>query len=396
MLKDFFKSQEDTIRTSYRLFLDRYEEEYGEESLERCDVELVWSEFMDQLDIDRDLNDCYNYINVVGAEDEFVILREFCACHDPAVDAGYELSQYIAYIKEHPEEFFRVFKQYEDNADRTKIRNSWGTPSASYFTNIVNGIPVPEYASVLFECKEDLVEYRNPSNRVKQGMLAAFPKDAGFYTTMFGRHIAAYHGAWKKELEQKTDSKYEPMRVLIDRLNSVKGRPTKAFAIGDRHGKVNCCLVPGCDSWSNPRLGTYVLAEEVKDLNTYSDKRDLALLLTVNKAEQKLKNESEARKQKRQNRIDNVREKRQKQKELEQKRFNVALRVLDDLDIDYIACNHAELITAVETRIYSVKLLKKHLTAVKNIKHYFSKKESTALLQLDLLIKKVTTDLARK
>ena len=228
-----------------------------------------------------------------------------------AVDAEWEIDNYLDYIKDHPEEFFRVYKQYEDRVDRTNIRSSWGSVSGSYFTGIVNGIPVPDYTSALYSCKERLIEMRQPSNRDRQTLLSAFPRDESYFTTIFSRHIAAYHGDWIDKLDDK-DPNYAPMINLRSRWSNVLVKPTRSFAIGDRHCKVNLCLIPGCGGWSNSRLGTYATKEELKDATTQREKKDKAVKITVEKSEEKLKKESEQRREKRKAKIKTAEQKRER------------------------------------------------------------------------------------
>ena len=365
---------------------------WGPQSLKVCDVELVWKEFLGTLILDTNLNDCYNIKNIPGVDDEFVILREFCSCHDPAVDSEWEIDNYIEYILENPEEFFRVYKQYEDRVDRTSVRSSWGVVSGGYFTGIVNGIPVPDYTSALYSCKEKLVEKRQPSNRDRQALLAAFPKDEIYYTTIFSRHISAYHGEWIDELEEK-DSKYEPMRPLRSRWEKVLVKPSRSFAIGKRHGKVNCCLVPGCGGWSNSRLGTFATKEEVKECTTTAQKREKALQITVEKSEEKLKKDNEARREKRKQKVKTAKQaredKRKKEENEKRKQFDAATRALDQLKIEYVGVAPTVILDKITEVIITSRPFKINIHRLKRIKHYFLNETFDAEDQLNKLIKKL-------
>jgi Fe-S cluster assembly iron-binding protein IscA len=387
--KAFFHSQKEEIDYQFESFISDYLDRWGEDSIQECDVILVWKEFEDILVIDPNLNDCYNIRNIPGVDDQFVILREFCSCHDPAVDAEWEIDNYIDYIKDHPEEFFRVYKQYEDRVDRTNVRSSWGSVSGGYFTGIVNGIPVPDYTSALYSCKERLIKMRNPSNRDRQTLLSAFPKDESYFTTIFSRHIASYHGDWIDKLNEK-DPNYESMRPLRSRWDGVLVKPTRSFAIGDRHGKVNLCLVPGCGGWSNSRLGTYATKEEVKDVTTHKDKRDKAVKITVQKSEERLKKESEERRKKREAKIKTAEQRREdelkKKENIKLRQFEASLRALEQLKIDYVEVDSELLLDIIVHRIAYLRPYKVNIQRLKNIKHYFASDNIKAQEKLNKLI----------
>ena len=394
MSKEFFHSQKESIEYQFDSFIDDYVEQWGPDSLKVCDVFLVWYEFLETLDLNTDLNDCYNIRNIPGVDDEFILLREFCSCNDPCVDAEWEIDLYIDYILENPEEFFRVYKQYEDRVEETSVRSSWGTPSGGYFTSIVNGIPVPDYTSATFSCKEKLLSMRYPNKntgkRTRQALLSAFPTDEMAYTTIFGRHVAAYHGGWVDELAVKRDSKFEPMRPLIPRWNSVLVKPKRSFAIGDRHGKVSPCLVPGCGGWSNPRLGTYALEEELEGAANRNEERTKALAITVKKSEDKLKKSSEKRRERRKNKMKTAKEKRaedfKKEEDKKRKQLDAAVRALHQLDIEYVGVEPIALLNAIVEKIRALRPFKVNIQRLQNIKNYFSSENIEAQEKLDILI----------
>jgi hypothetical protein len=392
--KAFFRSQEETICIQFDDFIAQYRKAWGIDVLDKVKTEqelrLVWDEFVEGLNINADLEDCYNIRGIPGVADEFVILREFCSCHDPAVDAEWEIDNYIDYIKNNPEEFFRVFKQYEDRVSNTAVRSTWGPVSGKYFTGIVNGIPVPDYTSALYSCKEKLISLCvAPTSKARQSLLSAFPCSETYFTTIFSRHIAAYFGEWVPELD-KPDSIYEPMRPLVSSWDSLVPRPTRSFAIGDRHGRTTPCLIPGCGGWSNSRLNTYATKEEVKEAKTPKQKKDLAVFITVQKSEEKLKRDSEERREKRKQKIRTAKEKREDALRKEQlakaKRAEAAERALEALNIDFIGKSHDLLLEEITEKIANLRPYRVNITRLKNIKNYFSLNTKEAQEKLDTLV----------
>ncbi len=402
--KLFFRNQEENIINQFNDFIKGYKKTWGEDRLRAVksehELRSVWEDFLEGLSIQTDLDDCYNIRGIPGVIDEFVILREFCSCHDPAVDAEWELDNYIEYITNNPEEFFRVFKQYEDRVSNTAVRSSWGLVSGKYFTGIVNGIPVPDYTSALYPCKEALISMcAAPSNRARQALLSAFPKEETYFTTIFSRHIAAYFGEWVDEVNEP-DSMYAPMQPLVDRWEQSEPKPTRSFAIGDRHGRTNCCLVPGCGGWSNSRLGTYATKEELKEAVTPKQKKDLALAITVQKSEEKLKKDSEQRREKRKQKIKTAKQKREdslrKEQEDKIRRGEAAKRALEALGIEYIGKSPNLLLEEITEKIAGVRPYKINITRLKNIKHYFALNTSEAQEKLNTLVLRLETYFAGK
>ena len=403
--KLFFRSQEESIINQFNDFIKSYKKTWGEYRLRAVksehELRSVWEDFLEGLNIKTDLDDCYNIKSIPGVIDQFVILREFCSCHDPAVDAEWELDNYIDYIKNNPEEFFRVFKQYEDRVVNTTVRSTWGAVSGKYFTGIVNGIPVPDYTSALYSCKEALIRMcAAPSNRARQALLSAFPKEETYFTTIFSRHIAAYFGEWVDDVDAP-DSMYAPMQPLVARWRALADpKPTRSFAIGDRHGRTNCCLVPGCGGWSNARLGTYATKEELKEATTHKQKKDLAVAITVQKSEEKLRKDSEQRREKRKQKIKTAKQKREdslkKEEQDKFKRGEAAERALDALDIEYIDKSPDILLEEITEKIASTRPYKVNITRLKNIKHYFALNTSGAQERLNTLVLNLETYFAGK
>ena len=206
--------------------------------------------------VNRNTETAYNWKSLPGAQDDFALLREYCAAYEPNVDRTTDIDDFIEFIQERPEKLWYIMAARLKGAKELKAKKGLSSSIRSH--TIVGYAQYGGFEN--YEGAEITIDLEINSGKELDYFASNVQK------TMLGRYYNCYGGDW---IDEDNTPKKGFEDLSISAYKSISNNPLKDCGLrintnpwsGDAQ---NC---PICNGWFNKKVGVQFTEDEVKDMS---------------------------------------------------------------------------------------------------------------------------------